>query len=359
MAESVRMPPEKPWAEGRPSMLVCYKVSKRPSKRITNLVLAGGWIRGDAKDYDLWASVVNDQRWSYAGFLPFFIKTERHHDPSADPAQHGFDGPIRTQTARTTGRDYPLREPTKAAFAAIGINEISDANSGSPQGLAQCTEAWNHGKRQLASQLYPLDSVEVLTDTLVRRVLIEENQGRKVAVAVELADGRTIRASREVILCAGAYRTPQVLLLSGIGAEEELSMQGIKQVINLPDVGRNLHDHLAASQYWKLRDPAPRLAAGDPDFNNPAYALGLPLDWIATQSVPVEGLKSALEVDEGKVVEGACTIGPKISSRAVSSLCWGKPKPCGSFRRQSHNDKRCWTSAYFSRPGGNLVDRPS
>jgi choline dehydrogenase-like flavoprotein len=246
---------------------------------------------------------VNDPRWNYDGFLPFFIKSEHHHDPSADPTQHGFDGPIHTQTARTTGRDHPLREPTREAFAAIGINEISDANSGSPQGLAQCTEAWNQGKRQLASSVYPLDQAAVLTDTLVKRVVVEEQNGMKTAVGVELADGRLIKARKEIILCAGAYRTPQVLLLSGIGAEEGLSRLGIKQVVDLPDVGMNLHDHFAVSQYWKLRDPDQGLAAGHPKFSNPAYALGLPFDWVATHSVPAEGLKSALAADEGKVNE--------------------------------------------------------
>ncbi|TVY17340.1 putative GMC-type oxidoreductase [Lachnellula arida] len=263
----------------------------------SSAINTGGWIRGDAKDYDYWAKIVNNPRWSYSGFLPYFIKTEHHHDPSADPTQHGFKGPIHTQTALTTGRHYPLREPAKVAFAAIGINEIRDANSGSPQGLAQCTEAWNNGKRQLASEVYPLDSVNVLTETMVERVLIEDKDGEKIAVAVQLADGRILQASREVILCAGAYRTPQVLLLSGIGSNEELTKHGIQQVIDLPDVGKNLHDHFAVSQYWKLHAPGGGLAFGDPKFNTPAYSLGLPFDWVATETVPAVGLKDALLVD--------------------------------------------------------------
>lgn len=246
---------------------------------------------------------MDDQRWSYQNFLPFFVKSEHHHDSSADTTQHGFNGPVHTQTALTTGRDYPLCEQTEEAFAAIGINKIADANSGSPQGLARCTEAWKQGKRQLASQVYPLDQAEVLTETLVRRILVDEKHGELVAAAAELANGRLIKAKKEIVLCAGAYRTPQVLLLSGIGGRERLSSLGIKQVVDLPDVGMNLHDHFAVSQYWKLRDPVGGLAAGHPKFNNPAYTMGLPFDWVATHTVSKEGLKSAIAVDEGEVNE--------------------------------------------------------
>jgi choline dehydrogenase-like flavoprotein len=139
-----------------------------------------------------------------------------------------------------------------------------------------------------------------MVDTLVSRIMVEEKGGHKTALGVELAGGRTIKADREVILCAGAHRTPQVLLLSGIGPEAELGRHGIKQVLNFPDVGMNLHDHLAANQYWKLRNPGNGFAAGAAKLNDPAYALGIPLDWVATHTVPADGLESAFFIDEGK-----------------------------------------------------------
>jgi choline dehydrogenase-like flavoprotein len=71
---------------------------------------------------------VGGPRWSYSNFLPYFRKTEHWHNREAAPTDHEFDGPIYTQTARTSGRNYPLREPVKAAFAAVGINEVPDAN---------------------------------------------------------------------------------------------------------------------------------------------------------------------------------------------------------------------------------------
>ena len=142
-----------------------------------------------------------------------------------------------------------------------------------------------------------------MTETLVRRILVEERNGNKIAVGVELADGRTLTAKREVILCAGAYRTPQVLMLSGIGPAAQLAKHGTKQIMDLPDVGRNLHDHLSVIQFWKLRNPDAGLAFGSPKFNDPAYTKGLPLDWIVTQTLPDEGLKRALSLDEANVGE--------------------------------------------------------
>jgi choline dehydrogenase-like flavoprotein len=124
-------------------------------------------------------------------------------------------------------------------------------NAGSPLGFGELSENRHKGMRQLASSAYSLKGVQLMTETLVKRVLVEENNGRKVATGVELADGKTISA-KEVIVSAGAYRTPQVLLLSGIGPAAELAKHGIEQTVDSPEVGKNLHDHLAVSQWCHL-----------------------------------------------------------------------------------------------------------
>jgi hypothetical protein len=97
----------------------------------------------------------------------YFLKTEHWPNPKADSADYAFDGTIYTQTARTSGCNYPLREPVKAAFVAVRINEVPDANMGSPQGLVLCPEACANGKRQLANLAYLLDDVRVMVNTLV------------------------------------------------------------------------------------------------------------------------------------------------------------------------------------------------
>jgi choline dehydrogenase-like flavoprotein len=179
--------------------------------------------------------------------LPYFKKTETHHTTSHGEEQHGFNGPMQTNTHTSAGRKYPLRALVKQAWEEIGVKEITDINAGSPLGMGELIDNRRDGLRQPASSVYRLSGVQVLTETLVQRIVIEEREGRKVATGVELADGRMLVAKKEVILSAGAYRTPQVLMLSGIGENEELSQHGIKQVVDLPDVGRNLHDHLLST----------------------------------------------------------------------------------------------------------------
>lgn len=122
-----------------------------------------------------------------------------------------------------------------------------------------------------------------MTETLVKRVLIQDFGGKKTASGVELANGQKITAHRKIVLSAGAYRTPQLLLLSGIGPISEPSRHGVPQVVDAPEVGKNFHDHMAVSQWWKLRAPENGYTMGSPKFNDPAFMKGLPVDWVITQ----------------------------------------------------------------------------
>ncbi|KAF2177453.1 GMC oxidoreductase [Zopfia rhizophila CBS 207.26] len=281
------------------------------------VINSGGWIRGDRQDYDEWARLVGDKGWSYEGLLPYFKRMERHFDPDGDEVQHGFNGPIHTASISSSGRRYPLREQVRRAWESLGLSVNADANNGHPQGIAELTENWKNGKRQIASVAYSLNGVEVVMDTLVRRVLLENGERGELqrAVGVECVNGTqySVKPGGEVILSAGAYRTPQVLLLSGIGDAQELRKHGIEQSIDLPDVGKNLHDHLIVYRYWKLRHPERGFALGSPIFNDPAYANGGPLDWLTTTSVPKAGLKAALEKDEESSVsdDHPLVVGPR------------------------------------------------
>lgn len=264
----------------------------------------GGWIRGEKSDYDHWAEVVGDPKWNYQGFLPYFRKIEHYH---VESEEHGSEGPNYTQSVTSSGRQYPLREQVKNAWIEAGVKHVADANSGSPQGIGELVENRRESIRQVACSTYSLKGVHVLLNTLVKRVIIESNgTGDKVATGVELANGNIFKAEKEVILAAGAYRTPQVLLLSGIGASKDL--KGIPQVLDLPEVGENFHDHMSVTQWWKLRHPENGLAVGSPKFIDPKYFTGHPMDWIVTQTVPWQGLKEALERDSGKSEESNALI---------------------------------------------------
>ncbi|PWY87046.1 glucose dehydrogenase [Aspergillus sclerotioniger CBS 115572] len=259
---------------------------------------SGGWMRGAREDYDLWASLVGDRQWSYQGLLPYFRKLESHFDSHADPEIHGFKGPIKTESVSYTGRKYPLRQPVQAAWNAVGVTYNPDINSGNPYGLVEVVENRVGGIRQMSSTVYPLDVI-IMTETFVKRVLVEERHGRKIAIGVELEDDGQSRiiTRREVIVSAGAYRTPQLMMLSGIGPSEELRTRGIDVVLDLPDVGRHFLDHVAVPQWWKLRHPEKGLAIGSPTLRDPACFRGNPIDFVVLESVPLEGLRQALAKD--------------------------------------------------------------
>ena len=259
----------------------------------------GTWTRGAAADYNLWAKAVADPRWSYEGLLPYFRKTESHYDRQGDHTQHGFDGPIHTVSVSGSNpnRQYPLRGPLLTAWDKVGVKQIPDGNSGAPVGLTELVENWRDGKRQLASQVYNLSEVQVMTGTVVRRVLMEERNAKTVVTGVELADGQAIWASKEVIVAAGAYRTPQVLMLSGIGSAAELKRHGIPVLVNAPEVGKNFYDHFSLCQWWKLRSPEAGLSIGTPLWSDPSFTTGLPCDWVVSEQTPQEQVKKALAID--------------------------------------------------------------
>ncbi|KAL4920658.1 hypothetical protein BDW62DRAFT_162215 [Aspergillus aurantiobrunneus] len=279
----------------------------------------GSWTRGDAADYDRWASTVGDQGWSYAALLPYFRKTEKCIDAEGlEEAAHGLQGPIHnvSVSGSSTERKYPLREPLRMAWERVGVKSISDMNAGSPQGLGELIENWRGGKRQIASEVFGIwdrPNVTVLTETMVQKVLVEEKEGKKVAKGVQLVGGKIFHAENEVIISTGAYRTPQVLMLSGIGPRDELEKHGIEAVVDAPEVGRNFHDHFSFTQWWKLRNPEKGLSIGTPLWKSPAYALGLPCDWVATTQAPRDELIRALHRDGESNIDKHPSLAPGAS----------------------------------------------
>ena len=237
----------------------------------------------------MWSKEVGDSRWSYSGLLPYFKRSEHWHNDKDDTAQHGFSGPIHTSSG---GRDYALGEPVKEALLSTGLKLNPDMNSGDPNGVAQLVENWYEASRQHAAICYKLKGVHVVTNTIVERIIFEDNK----ATGVELTDGQRLMASKEVIVSCGALRTPQLLMLSGIGPMSELSRFNIQQVAELP-VGQHLHDHGSINIIWKLKNPEKGYAFGSPAFNKPAYATGNPMDWMATSAAPDEDLRKAANVD--------------------------------------------------------------
>jgi len=200
------------------------------------------YIRGHRADYDHWAALGNTG-WSYADVLPYFRRSEDNGDFGGP--YHGQGGPLSVSSLRT---DNPVHEIflQAAREAQFRINE--DFNAEEQEGLGAYQVTQKNGERWSAARgyIHPYQrrraNLHVETAAQVTRILFE---GRR-AVGVEIRkDGRLreVRARREVILGLGAFQTPQLLMLSGIGDGVALAGHGIAPLHHLPGVGKNLQDH--------------------------------------------------------------------------------------------------------------------
>jgi choline dehydrogenase-like flavoprotein len=204
------------------------------------------YIRGHRQDYDDWAAEGNSG-WSWDEVLPYFKRAE-HNERGAD-AFHGAGGPLNVMDLRSPNRFGPVF--VKAGVQA-GYRENLDFNAGDQEGVGMYQVTHKNGERFSAAKAYltpnlSRPNLKVITDAHTTRILTEG----KRAVGVEYRQGgelKQLSASREVLLCAGALMSPQVLMLSGIGSGAHLQSHGIATVHDLPGVGHNLHDHVDVVQ---------------------------------------------------------------------------------------------------------------
>ncbi|EQB44457.1 hypothetical protein CGLO_16796 [Colletotrichum gloeosporioides Cg-14] len=245
------------------------------------LINAGNWVQGDKADYDEWGATVGDDRWSYAGQLPFMRQSEAFQHPDRNPEQHGYIGNVFAQTVTSTNRPFPLPECVLQSWNEIGVPTLLglDGNAGNPLGVGDFSENKHNGRREIVSVIYPLDGIIVLANTLVEKVLVSSD-GAIHASGVQLANGTQI-LSRRVILSAGALRTPQILMLSGIGPRDDLERHGI--------------------EVKAIRNPAEGWipGSGNPLFDREQYGWSNPQDFMVSTCVDAQGLAAAIEADEG------------------------------------------------------------
>jgi choline dehydrogenase len=211
-------------------------------------------IRGNRRDFDDWAAA-GLAGWSYADVLPYFRKLETHWR-GAEP-YHGGDGPV--QISRMEGPEL-LWEPLLAAAQAAGIPFRDDPNAAEQDGISRMESTVAQGRRVSSARAYlrparGRPNLTIETGALVQRIVVRGGR----AIGVQYARGRkvlTAIANEEVILSAGAYGSPQTLLLSGIGAADELRAMGIAPVHDLPGVGRGLADHPVVINEFDLKEDA-------------------------------------------------------------------------------------------------------
>ena len=199
------------------------------------------YIRGNHADYDHWASLGNTG-WSYQEVLPYFIKSE--NNASLQNKYHGNTGPLSVSNLRT---DNPLHQRYIAAAQAEGYNVLDDFNGAEQEGLGVYQVTHVNGERCSVARAYlqphlNRPNLTVLSHAVTHKILIEN----KIAIGAEIhhtGQIKQIKATKEVLLCAGAIQSPQILMLSGIGPEQELKKHGIDCLHSLSGVGQNFHDH--------------------------------------------------------------------------------------------------------------------
>ncbi len=210
------------------------------------------YIRGHARDYDQWGQM-GLRGWSYAEVLPYFKRSEMFQD--GGDAYHGGDGPLYVSKASSPS---PIYSSFIAAGAEAGHKLTSDFNGFQQEGFGPYQLTIRDGRRwsAAAGYLHPIlgqrPNLTCEIEARTTRVIIE--QGR--AVGVEFTQGnartpRTAHANAEVLICAGAVQSPQVLQLSGIGDPDDLSPVGVPVVHALKGVGKNLQDHLDMTLSWE------------------------------------------------------------------------------------------------------------
>lgn len=215
------------------------------------------YYRGQPQDYDDWAAMGCDG-WSFSEVLPYFIRSENNID-FGDSPWHGDSGPMTVSSIR---RVNPMNGVYARAAESIGIPYCVDFNVPGAEGVGLRQGAIRNGRRVTGATAFlkparNRPNLRIVTNALARRVVFES--GRAVGVELEQEDGPDLRiaAHGEVILSAGAYGSPQLLMLSGIGDPAALSEVGLPVLLGRPQVGKNLHDHVAAQIKVRTKDTRP------------------------------------------------------------------------------------------------------
>lgn len=203
------------------------------------------YIRGNRRDFDTWCRLGN-RGWRYEEVLPYFKKSETYHGPMSP--YHGDNGPVAVI-------DYPEPSTASQAFveaaAELGYaqkyNDFNGASQEAGAGFYQSTRTLD-GVRVTAASAFikPIlgrQNLQVQTQVRATHLIFEHGRVRGVEYAGS-GGIKTIGAEREVILCCGAFETPKLMMLSGLGPAGLLARHGIRVVQNLPGVGQNLQDHL-------------------------------------------------------------------------------------------------------------------
>lgn len=273
--------------------------------------------RPDKGSMQLWADLIGDESYTFDNMMPYFQKSVNFTSPnkelrgSNDTAKANmaaFDeangGPLRVSYANYAA---PFSSYIEPSMNEIGIPTAEDFNSGVLMGAQYCSSTINPENENRDSSATSFleaaeerTNLEVYKDTMASKIIFNDD---KTATGVTISSGSTLTANKEVILSAGAFQTPQLLMLSGIGPAETLQKLNIDVVADRPGVGQNLTDHIFfGPSYRVIVETLTRLA------NDPAYVVAEfgydyliekkgPLtnpvcDYLAWEKAPKDGISS-------------------------------------------------------------------
>jgi|TARA_X000000950_G_scaffold289286_1_gene411598 choline dehydrogenase len=236
------------------------------------------YMRGHPMDYDRWANDFGLPDWSYERCLPYFKRCESS-DRGAN-AWRGGSGPLGVTQGTLQN---PLFDALHEAGEQSGQGTSDDLNGYKPEGIARLDSTTRYGRRSSAAvaHLKPAlkrSNLTLQTRALSRRMILENNQARGVEYEVN-GQVKQAFAAKEVIVSCGAIKSPQLLMLSGIGSADTLNAMNITPQINLPGVGQNLQDHLSIDSAYYCKEPITLHT-----LTHPMKKLSIGLKWLATRS---------------------------------------------------------------------------
>lgn len=213
------------------------------------------YMRGQQQDYDHWASLTGDERWSWQNILPIFKRSEDHH-AGADEF-HGAGGEWRVEQQRLR---WDILDAFRDAASQIGIPPVTDFNRGDNEGCAYFEVNQKDGFRWNTPKAFLKDATRqgnltIMTGSHVEKLILQSDERGVRCAGVEFSGGGKqwrATAAHETVLCAGAIGSPTILQNSGVGPAKLLQRHQIKPLATLAGVGQNLQDHLQLRLVFKV-----------------------------------------------------------------------------------------------------------
>ena len=245
----------------------CFETEKDPGLNGRSLkwprgkVLGGSsslngllYVRGQPEDYDRWQQMGNSG-WGWDQVLPYFIKSENQERYTNE--FHGQAGPLTVSDMRL---QRPICDAWVEAAQNAGYEFNEDYNGKKQEGVGYFQQTVRNGLRCSAAVAFlnPVknrNNLEILIDAHTSKINFDGKHATGITYRNKEGKEETITASKEIILATGAIGSPHLLMLSGIGEQNQLNQHGIKLVQNLPGVGKNLQDHLQARIIYKCNEP--------------------------------------------------------------------------------------------------------